>query len=80
MKYLKKVPIVFVSVILIDFNFKKSKNYYPHVILGECNYVEKENKMTKFINDELKISFNVSDKELFDKESDEEVLNIMVTD
>ena len=36
--------------------------------------------MTKFINDELKISFNESDKELFDRESDEEVLNIMVTD
>ena len=29
----------------------------PQVFLEECEYVVKENKMTKFINEELEISF-----------------------
>ena len=34
------------------------KNYYSQVFLARCKYVVKENKMTKFINDELEISFD----------------------
>ena len=43
------------------------KNYYPIVFLEEYKYV-KENKMTKFIKDELEISSDDSDEEAFDKE------------
>ena len=38
------------------------------VFLEECKYVVKENKMTKFINEELEISFNESDEEISDEE------------
>ena len=35
---------------------KMGKNYSLQVFLKECKYLEKENKMSKFINDELKTS------------------------
>ena len=31
-------------------------NYYSQIFLKECKYVVKENKISKFINDELEIS------------------------
>ena len=40
----------------------------PQVFLEECKYVVKENKVTKFINEELEISFNESDEEISDEE------------
>ena len=46
------------SVILIDFVFKMGKNYYPQ----ECKYIVKEKQMTRHITEELKISFNESNK------------------
>ena len=44
------------------------KNKYAKVFLKKCKYFVKENKMTKFINDELEISFNESDEEISDEE------------
>ena len=45
---------VSLSLILINSVFKKiGKNSYPQVVLEECEYILKERKMTKFINDEL---------------------------
>ena len=52
---------VYLSVILIDSVFKMGKNYYPQVFSEECKYVVKENKMSKFINDQFEISFDKSD-------------------
>ena len=46
------------SVILIDFVFKMGKNYYPQ----ECKYLVKEKQMTRHITEDLKISFNESNK------------------
>ena len=43
-------------MILIEPVFKMGKNYYPQIFLEECKqYVVKENKISKFINDELEI-------------------------
>ena len=45
---------VCLSLILINSVFKKiGKNSYPQVVLEECEYIVKERKMAKFINDEL---------------------------
>ena len=44
-------------MILIEPVFKMGKNYYPQIFLEECKqYVVKENKISKFIIDELEIS------------------------
>lgn len=56
---------VCLSEILIDVDFKISKNQYPQVFIEECKYVIKENKMSEFINDKFEIS---SDKEVSDEE------------
>ena len=50
------------SLILIDFVFRTDKNYYPQVFLEEYKYVVKENKIPKYIIDNIKISSD-SDKE-----------------
>ena len=39
-------------VILIDFVFKMSENYYSQVFFGKCKYVWKKNMMSKFANTE----------------------------
>ena len=44
-------------VIIIDFVLKKDKNYYPQVFLEECKYIDKEKKMTRYITNDLEISF-----------------------
>ena len=40
---------VFLSVVLIDFVFKKGKNYYPQVFLEERKYIFKEKEVTRHI-------------------------------
>ena len=49
------------------------KNYYPQLLLEECEYVVEENKIIKFINNESEIS---SDEEV----SDEEKIKTQVND
>ena len=44
-------------VIIIDFVLKKDKNYYSQVFLEECKYIDKEKKMTRYITNDLEISF-----------------------
>ena len=56
-KYQKKILIVFVFLFL--------KKYYPQVFLEECEYVVKEKKVRRFINDILEIS---SDEKTLDRE------------
>ena len=53
--------------VMIDFVFKIDKNYYPQVFLEECIYIFKE-KINRYINDDLKISFDESDEEISDTE------------
>ena len=54
-------------VISIESIFRTGKNYYPHVLLGQCKYVIKEKKrIHNYITDNLEISSN-SDEEIFDK-------------
>ena len=53
--------------------YKKDKNYYPEVFLGECKYVVKK-KMFNYITDNINISFDDFDRENSDY-SDEENSN-----
>ena len=41
------------KMVLIDTTFKMTKKYYPQVFLEECKYIVKENKVTKYINEDL---------------------------
>ena len=54
--------MICLSLILIDFVFRTDKNYYPQVFLEEYKYVVKENKIPKYVIDNIKISSD-SDKE-----------------
>ena len=51
------------SVILIDSVFRTGRNYFPQVILEECKHFVKEKEMPKYINDNLKISFDENSDE-----------------
>ena len=48
-------------VILIYYDFKIGKNYYPQVFL-ECKYSVKEKEMVRHITKDLEIYFDESDK------------------
>ena len=41
---------------VVDLVLKTDENYYPQVFLKECEYIEKEKKVIKFITDDLEIS------------------------
>ena len=43
-------------MILIDSAFRTGKNCYPQVFWEECKYVIKEEKIPKYINDDIEIS------------------------
>ena len=51
------------AVISLDFALKKDDNYYPQVLLKECNYIER--KVLRHIHD------NLSDFSSDDEEPDE---------
>ena len=51
----------FLAVILICFVLKKDGNYYTQVFLKECKYIEKEEKVIRYTNDDLEVSFYCSD-------------------
>ena len=55
---------VFLSVMLIYFDFRMGEDYYPKVFLENCKYVVKENKIGKCVNRVL----DILDKETFDEE------------
>ena len=61
---------------MIDFVFRTCKNYYPQVFLEECKYVVKENKIPKYIIDDIEISSDSdrknSDEEISDEENSDE--------
>ena len=61
-----------------NFVYRTGINYYPQVFLEEYKYVIKENKIPKYIIDNVEISFD-TDKESSDEEnSDAENLKILL--
>ena len=64
------------SVILIDSVFRTGKNYYPHVFLEECKYVVKQEKIPKYIMEDIEVSSDSerenSDEENSDKRNSDE--------
>ena len=59
------------SVILIDSVFRTGKSYYPQVFLEECKYVVKEEKIPKYIIEDIEVSSD-SERENSDEESSDE--------
>ena len=59
------------SVNLVNSVFSKGNNYYPQVLLEEYKYVAKEKKMSKYIIDDIEISYD-SDKKNSDEENSNE--------
>ena len=49
---LKKCYIC-LAVILTGFVLKNDGNYYPEVLLKECEYIEKEKTVIEYITDDL---------------------------
>ena len=64
------------SVILINSVLRTSRNYYPQVFLEECKYAVKEEKIPKYIVDNIEVSSDSdrknSDEENSDKETSDE--------
>ena len=58
------------SVILIDSVFRAGKNYYPQVFLEECKYVVKENKIPRYIINDIQISPDSDRKNSGEENSD----------
>ena len=63
---------VCLSVPLIESIFMMGKNNSLQVFLKDCKYLVKENTMTKFIDDELKISSEDSEEVSDEKTSNKE--------
>ena len=59
------------SLMVLDFVIRVSKNYYPQTLLEECKYVIRKNKMENLINDDLDLSSsdNETDNEYDSDES-----------
>ena len=67
------------SLIMLDTVIKVNKKYYPQIVLQECKYVIRNNKIENLINDDLDLSSsdesdNETDNEI-DNESDSETDN-----
>ena len=52
------------SLIMLDSVEKVRKKYYPQVLLKECKYVKRKNKMFNYINDDLEMTSSNDDDEL----------------
>ena len=58
---------------MLDSGIKVNKKYYPQILLEECKYVIRKNKMENLINDDLDLSSSdESDNESYN-ESDNEI-------
>ena len=60
------------SVVLIDSVFRIGKSYYPQVFLEQCKCVFKEEKMPKYIIEDIEVSSSESDKEDSEEENFDE--------
>ena len=66
----KEIPKVFVFD-YVRFCCNVGKKYYPQVVLEECKYIKRKNKMFNYINDDLEMTSSDDDDGLF-SESDSE--------
>ena len=66
----------FLILVILDSVIRVNKKYYPQILLQECKYVIRKNKMENLINDDSDLnSSDESDNESnneFDNESDNE--------
>lgn len=56
------------SVIFVNSVLKRGEIYFLLVFLEEFKYIVKEKKIRKYINDDIEISSDGSDEEIFDEE------------
>ena len=63
---------IYLSVVLIDFGFRKGKNYYSQVFLDECKYIAKIKKDAWVYYWNIEISSYGSDEEISDEENSNE--------
>ena len=76
----KKVPKENVSykclsLIMLNSVIRVTKKYYPQILLEECKYVIRKNKMEDLINDGLDLSSSDESDNETDSESDSETDN-----
>ena len=76
----KKVPKENVSykclsLIMLDSVIRVNKKYYPQILLDECKYVIRNNKMENLIDDDLDLSSSDESDSESDNESDNETDN-----
>ena len=57
---------------MIDAVFRTGKNYYPLVFLEECKHVIKEKEIPEYINGDIEVSFDDSDRDVSDEENSNE--------
>ena len=57
--------LIFLLLILINSVFRAGKNCYPQEFLGECKYVVKEKKTPEYITDNVEISSDEENQEIF---------------
>ena len=60
---------------MIDAVFKTGKNYYPLVYLEAFKHVIKEKEISEYINGDIEISFDDSDREVSDEENSNEEIS-----
>ena len=48
---------------MLDFVVKVNKKYYPQILLEECKYGIKKNKMENLVNDDLRSSDDETENE-----------------
>ena len=60
---------------MIDSVFRTGNNYYPILFLEEYKYVVKENKIPKYVINDIEISSNSDREDSDEKNSDEENSN-----
>ena len=63
---------IYLSVVLVDFGFRKGKNYYSQVFLDECKYIAKIKKDVWVYYWNIEISSYGSDEEISDEENSNE--------
>ena len=58
------------SLIMLDSIIRANKKYYPQILLEECKYEIKKNKMENLINDNLDVSSSDESDSKSDNECD----------
>ena len=67
------------SLIMLDSVIRVNKKHYPQILLEECKYVIRKNKMENLINNDLSLSSSDESDNEDDNESDNESCLCMFT-